>query len=894
MIKNQLKNMDIIVYMSVMKVQKRNGEFQEVSFDKIQTRLKSLCKIVPVLKDVDISFVSQKVCSGIYDGITTEQLDILSAETSISLSSRNPHYGILAGRIVISNHHKKTQRNFEIITQELFDSGVINERYYHQVMKHIDTILNTIDYDLDYKYDFFGFKTLERAYLLKSEGVIVECPQDMLMRVSLSLHRYNIEKACECYKKMSHHEFTHATPTLFNAGTKREQYSSCFLLTMEDDSVEGIYNTLKDCALISQHSGGIGLSIHDIRPNGSKIVGTNGTSNGIVPMLRVFNDTARYIDQGGGKRNGSFAIYVEPWHGDIFEFLELKKNHGNELEKARDLFYALWIPDLFMEKVQRDEDWCLFSSNDCPGLSDCWGNAFNELYFEYEKEQRYIKRVKARDLWFRILTCQIETGTPYLLYKDSCNRKSNQKNLGTIKSSNLCTEIVEYSSPEETAVCNLASISLKSCLTYPDITDKLIIYTKPNCIYCRMAKNLCDRLNIDYELRTKEQLLLSGEQPVGVTFPRIYTVRNTPIGGFRELERYVRPQIAYDKLKSIAKTVTENLNHTIDFNHYPTDKTKRSNLRHRPIGIGVQGFADLCFELKIPFTSDEAKQINRNIFETIYYGALERSMELAGERETIIEHYLNLLSERDATDEYDWKVKLTREINEYKETYLILDEEVNRDTHLGTYSTYQGSPVSEGILQFDMWDVSVDDNLHDWTHLRKSIQRYGIRNSLLCAPMPTASTSQILNNYECFEPVMTNLYSRRVLAGDYVVINRYMVDDLKLMNLWTTEVKDSIIANNGSVSHLDIPQFIKERYKTAWEIKQKDLIDMSRDRGAFICQSQSLNLFQENPTFQKLSSMHTYTWKQGLKTGIYYLRTRPSCKPIQFTVSTDVCESCSG
>jgi len=880
-----------------MRVIKRNGISEDVSFDKIQNRLKSLCLINPVLNHVDIAFVSQKVCSVMYDNITTKELDLLSSETSISLSTKDPEYGILASRIVISNHHKNTQDDFLLKTEKLKKVKILNDKYYELVLKNIESINNTLNYENDYKYDFFGFKTLERAYLLKIDGEIIERPQDMLMRVSLSLNRKDINKALDCYNMMSNHYFTHATPTLFNAGTNREQFSSCFLLTMQEDSVEGIFDTLKDCALISQHSGGIGLSIHDIRPNGSKILGTNGTSNGIVPMLRVFNDTARYIDQGGGKRNGSFAIYVEPWHGDIFEFLELKKNHGNELEKARDLFYALWIPDLFMEKVKNDDEWCLFSSTECPGLSDVYGEQFNLLYNQYENQEKFIKKVKARDLWFHILTCQIETGTPYILYKDACNRKSNQNNLGTIKSSNLCTEIVEYSSPDETAVCNLASISLKSCLEYPEKPEKLKIYSKPNCIYCTMAKNICDKYQIEYESKSKNDLLLSGEEPYGVTFPKIFTNDNRFIGGFRELEKMLCPKINYDKLKEISKTLTVNLNNTIDYNYYPTEKTKTSNFRHRPIGIGVQGLADIFFKLKIPFESDEAKQINKNIFETIYFGALEQSMELAKQRESDLKEYINLCEKQENYKQVNisaWNLD-SEKLNKLKNKLgNILDSEIERTEYLGTYSSYIGCQIYNGIYQFDLWNTDVKKSMHDWDKLKSDIKRYGIRNSLLCAPMPTASTSQILNNYECFEPILTNIYSRRVLAGDYLVINKYMVDDLKLLEKWSPETKDNIISNNGSIRYLDIPDFIKQRYKTSWEIKQKNLIDMSRDRGAFICQSQSLNLFQENPTFQKLSSMHMYSWKQGLKTGIYYLRTRPSCKPIQFTVSNDVCESCSG
>ena len=872
-----------------MKVKKRNGVLEDISFDKIQKRLNALCNIYPKLINTDISIVSQKVCSGIYDGITTKELDILSSEISISLSSIDPDYGLLAGRIVVSNHHKNTNNDFLENTNILKHNDIINKDYYDNILKNIDIINENINYDNDYKYDFFGFKTLVRAYLLKVNDIIIENPQDMLMRVSLSIHRTDILLAMKCYNMMSNHDFTHATPTLFNAGTNKEQFSSCFLLSIQEDSVVGIYDTLKDCAIISQNSGGIGLHIHNVRPDGSKIKGTNGTSNGIVPMLRVFNDTARYIDQGGGKRNGSFAIYLEPWHADIFEFLELKKNHGNELEKARDLFYALWIPDLFMEKVSNDGEWCLFSPNDSPGLADVYGEEFNILYNQYEKDQNYVKRVKARDLWYSILTCQMETGNPYMLYKDSCNQKSNQKNLGTIKSSNLCTEIVEYSSPEETAVCNLASISLKSCLTYKNIEETFIIYSKPNCVYCTMAENLCKRLKLNYIKKSSEELLLSKEKPYGVTFPKIFTKNNDFIGGYMELEDYTCPEIDYDKLKEISKILTINLNNTIDYNRYPTEKTKLSNMRHRPIGIGVQGLANIFFELKLPFTSDKAKEINKRIFETIYYGALEQSMELARDRNILFQELKKLNSDF-SIDPNHRDIR----IQEIRSSLSLNVDEESMEEYLGCYSSYVGSPIYNGEYQFDMWGVYVSNDLHDWDTLKENIKKYGIRNSLLCAPMPTASTSQILNNYECFEPILTNIYSRRVLAGDYIVINNYMVNDLKLLNIWSSDLKDSIISNEGSIGHLDIPNFMKERYKTSWEIKQKDLIDMSCDRGAFICQSQSLNLFQESPTFQKLTAMHMYSWKKGVKTGLYYLRTRPSCKPIQFTVSTDICESCSG
>ena len=685
---------------------------------------------------------------------------------------------------------------------------------------------------------------------------------------------------------MSQHYFIHATPTLFNAGTTREQFSSCFLLTMEDDSVDGIFNTLKDCAKISKYAGGIGLSIHNIRAKNSFIAGTNGISNGIVPMLRVFNDTARYIDQGGGKRNGSFAIYLEPWHADIFEFIELKKNHGNELERARDLFYGLWICDLFMERVKNDEMWSLFCPHKCPGLTDVFGTEFNELYKKYESDKLYNNQVKAQELWFAILTTQIETGVPYLVYKDACNLKSNQTNLGTIRSSNLCTEIVEYSSPTETAVCNLASISLKSCLEYKNTNTYLVkIYYKPECIYCTMAENLCKSKDIKYKKIHYSKLSLVEDMPSTiVTYPQIYinytsSGSETYIGGFEDLEKYLAPEFNYNTLKQISKIITKNLNNIIDYNFYPTEKTERSNLLHRPIGIGVQGLANVFYEMKLLFDGPEAKDINKKIFETIYYGSLEASMELSKERE---DNY-NLLIDNTEISKEDIK----KELN-------MIDEELDRTEYIGSYSSFIGSPIYNGILQFDMWGHSVDNSLWDWDILRENISKYGIRNSLLVAPMPTASTSQILGNYECFEPVISNIYSRRVLAGEYTVLNDYMVNDIKLLGKWDNEMKEKIIVNDGSIQYIEeIPQFIRNRYKTAWELKQKVIIDMAIDRGKFICQSQSLNLFMESPSFKKLTSMHFYAWENGLKTGIYYLRSRPSSKAIQFTVAPEICENCS-
>jgi len=880
---------------NIMRVQKRNGSYEDVSFDKISNRLKSLC-VNPDLEflDIDTSIIAQKICGEIYDGVKTTELDVLSSEVSISLYSQDIKYKQLASRIVISNHHKNTEEKFSNVINELYNfednnnnnMPLINEYLFNTVMENIDIIDNKIDYNRDYLFDFFGFKTLEKSYLLKINGKIVERPQHLLMRTALAIHRNDLEKAFETYDYMSQHYFIHATPTLFNAGTTREQFSSCFLLTMEDDSVDGIFNTLKDCAKISKYAGGIGLSIHNIRAKNSFIAGTNGISNGIVPMLRVFNDTARYIDQGGGKRNGSFAIYLEPWHADIFEFIELKKNHGNELERARDLFYGLWICDLFMERVKNDEMWSLFCPHKCPGLTDVFGTEFNELYKKYESDKLYNNQVKAQELWFAILTTQIETGVPYLVYKDACNLKSNQTNLGTIRSSNLCTEIVEYSSPTETAVCNLASISLKSCLEYKNTNTYLVkIYYKPDCIYCTMAENLCKSKNIKYKKIHYSKLSLVEDMPSTiVTYPQIYinytsSGSETYIGGFEDLENYLAPEFNYNTLKQITKIITKNLNNIIDYNFYPTEKTERSNLLHRPIGIGVQGLANVFYEMKLLFDGPEAKDINKKIFETIYYGSLEASMELCKERE---DNYRLLIDNTEMS------------IEDIKKELNMIDEELDRTEYIGSYSSFIGSPIYNGILQFDMWGHSVDNSLWNWDILRENISKYGIRNSLLVAPMPTASTSQILGNYECFEPVISNIYSRRVLAGEYTVLNDYMVDDIKLLEKWNTEMKEKIIVNDGSIQNIsEIPKFIRDRYKTAWELKQKDIINMAIDRGKFICQSQSLNLFMESPSFTKLTSMHFYAWEKGLKTGIYYLRSRPSSKAIQFTVSPEICENCS-
>ena len=851
-----------------MKVQKRNGIKEDVSFDKILNRIKLLCLSDEFDKklDIDPTIIAQKVCSELYDGVTTTELDILSSEVAISLYSGHLDYATLASRIIISNHHKKMEQSkFSEVIDKLYKNNIIDKYLYDLVDENKVLINQKIDYSRDYKLDFFGFKTLEKSYLLKCDGIIVERPQDLFMRVALCIHRDNFSNAFETYDYISNKCFIHATPTLFNAGTRREQLASCFLLSMKEDSITGIYDTLKDCAQISKYAGGIGLHIHNIRANGSYIAGTNGTSNGLIPMLRVFNDTARYVDQGGGKRNGSFAMYLEPWHADIFEFIELKKNHGNELERARDLFYALWIPDLFMKRVKEDTTWTLMCPHKCPGLSDCYGEKFNELYTKYESEGLGNRVVRARDLWNAILTTQIETGTPYLLYKDQCNEKSNQKNVGTIKSSNLCTEIIEYSDKDETAVCNLASISLPSCLEQKKFTEKFIIYSKDNCPFCEYAKKIISNMDVDFEIKLlndkkdgiKLYQRIDLEEDVLVeTMPQIY-YGSEYVGGFTEFDKFIKPTYNYNKLGNISKILTLNLNKIIDYNYYPTPETKKSNMRHRPIGIGVQGLANVFYEMGVSFDSDEAKTINKSIFECIYYNSLEESMKLSKQ--------------------------------------------------YGSYETFDGSPASQGLLQFDLWDNVPNHNLkYDWDKLKENIKTNGLRNSLLLAPMPTASTSQILGNYECFEPVMSNIYTRRVLAGEYLVLNNYLVKELMDLEIWNRDIKDELIRFDGSVQNIEeIPYYIKRRYKTAWEIKQKNIIDMSADRGKYICQSQSLNLFIESPSLKILTSMHFYAWQKGLKTGIYYLRSRPSSKAIQFTLKpkdvkniveedNGVCESCSG
>jgi len=753
-----------------MDVVKRDGRKEPVQFDKITARIKKLCYSLNPL--VDPTKVAMRVIEGLYDGVTTSELDNLAAEVAATMTVQHPDFALLASRISVSNLHKNTDKSFSATMEKLYsyidpktgeDAPLLAEDVYNVIKTNAAELDSAIIYDRDFNYDYFGFKTLERAYLLKLDGQIAERPQHMLMRVSLGIHKEDIEAAIETYKLMSEKWFTHATPTLFNAGTPKPQMSSCFLLSTQDDSIEGIYDTLKQTAKISQSAGGIGLSIHNVRATGSYIKGTNGTSNGIVPMLRVFNDTARYVDQGGGKRKGSFAIYIEPWHADIFDFLDLKKNHGKEEQRARDLFYAMWTPDLFMKRVEENGDWTLMCPHECPGLYDTHGEEFEKLYTKYEQEGKGRKTIPARDLWNAILESQIETGTPYMLYKDACNEKSNQKNLGTIRSSNLCTEIIEYTSKDEVAVCNLASLAL----------PKFVIDGK----------------------------------------------------------------FDHQKLFDITYVATKNLNKIIDYNYYPVKEAENSNFRHRPIGLGVQGLADAFILLRMPFESEEAKKLNSEIFETIYYAAMTASKDLA-------------------------KVD-------------------------GTYESYEGSPVSQGIFQYDMWNITPSDRW-EWDVLKEEVAKYGVRNSLLLAPMPTASTSQILGNNECFEPYTSNIYTRRVLSGEFIVVNKHLLRDLNKLGIWNDDLKNKIMAANGSIQDIpEIPDNLKELYKTVWEIKQEAVLDMAADRGAYICQSQSLNLFMENVNFAKLTSMHFYAWKKGLKTGMYYLRTKAARDAVKFTVNTE-------
>jgi len=816
-----------------MFVTKRNGSKEVVSFNKILNRVKKIGNE----ENIKINYTSlgMKVIDQLYDGITARQIDELMAEQCASMCSIRPEYNILASHLIVSNHQKNVKQSFATVMNKLYNFKDKHNKHSPMVTKEFIDIVNankefwdeTIVYSRDYLIDYFGFKTLERAYLMRINDVIVERIQHMWLRVSIGIHGKDLDNVKQSYMYMSQKYFTHGTPTLFNAGTPHPQLSSCYLIAMEDDSIDGIYNTLKDCALISKWSGGIGLHIHNVRASGSHIRGTNGVSNGIVPMLRVFNNTAKYVDQGGGKRNGSFAIYLEPWHADLEYFLEMRKNHGDEEMKARDLFYALWIPDLFMKRIKSDGDWTMMCPDECPGLSDVHSEEFDALYEKYESEGKGRKTIKARDLWFRVLDAQMETGTPYLLFKDSVNRKSNQKNVGIIKSSNLCSEITEYSDENETAVCNLASLGLPA---------------------------------------------------------------------FIEVDSSNNPVFNYEKLHSVAKVVTRNLDKIIDVNYYPTPKTRKSNMRHRPIGIGVQGLADVFFKLNIPFESTDAKNVNFKIFETIYHAAVESSCDIARERFKYIEEH------------YDNDPDLSCSIFQEEEKAIMIDLIRKKSPFVGAYETFDGSPASQGLLQFDLWtDFDQSRLTYDWTSLKSDVQKYGMRNALLLAPMPTASTSQILGNNECIEPITSNIYNRRTLAGEFIVANKYMMKDLIDLGIWNETIKNNIIANQGSIQQIEnVPQHIKDKYKTVWEIPMKHVIDMAADRGVFVCQSQSLNLWLEDPNYNNLTSMHFYSWSKGLKTGIYYLRRRAVHHAQQFTIEPEkknnnikddepeVCEMCSG
>jgi len=809
-----------------MRVTKRDGELQDIAFDKILERVKKLGQEAKI--NINYSSLVIKVIDQLYDKIPTAKIDELAAEQCAALSTNHPDYASLSSRIIISNHQKNTDPLFSNVIKSLYEftdvkgtnKPLISQQLWNFTNKFADKINDMIDHDRDYLLDFFGFKTLERSYLFKIGNKVVERPQHMWMRVSIGIHGNindpitSLELIKETYDLMSQKFFTHATPTLFNAGTPRPQLSSCYLIAMEEDSIEGIYNTLKDCAQISKYSGGIGLHIHNIRAKGSHIQGTNGKTDGLIPMLKVFNSTARYVNQSG-KRNGSFAIYLEPWHPDIEDFLDMRKNHGDEELRARDLFYALWTPDLFMERVKENAKWSLFCPHECPGLANVYGDEFKELYEKYEQNGKVRKTVLARDLWFKVLDAQMETGTPYILYKDAANKKSNQQNLGTIKSSNLCCEIIQYSDDKETAVCNLASIAL------PAFVNEA----------------------------TK--------------------------------------QFDYNKLHEVTKVVTNNLNKVIDINFYPTEKTKKSNLLHRPIGIGVQGLADAFIMMDIPFHSDEAKEVNKLIFETMYHAALEKSNETAIRKR----------------DEYDFSDEDLESETLRIHSNLSLNH-ILKPHHAGSYFSFDNSPASKGILQFDMWDIIPTPGRYDWSILKQSIIDNGLRNSLLMAPMPTASTSQILGYNECFEPFTSNLYSRKTLAGEFVVVNKYLMKELIQLGLWNEHIKNNIIENKGSIQQLTVlPEHIRNKYKIVWEMPMKHLIDMAADRGAFICQSQSLNLWMEDPTYSLLTSMHFYSWKKGLKTGIYYLRRKAKHQAQQFTIepelknqhntTDEICESCS-
>ena len=833
-----------------MRVLKRNGEYQDVSFDKVSHRIRKLSE---GLKSIDPIVVAQKICSQIYDGVKTSELDELTARFCASKATDNIEYGTLASRIIISNNHKNTSPSFSETITMLYNRKdangktvpLINDKVYDIVLKNKNKLNDVIDYERDYNFDFFGFKTLEKAYLLKLDGKVVERVQHLIMRVSIGLHGEDLKSAIESYNYMSQKFFTHASPTLFNAGTPKPQLLSCFLIGTED-SIAGIYKTISDCAKISKWAGGIGLHVSNIRGKNALIRGTNGKSTGIIPMLKVYNETLKYVNQGG-KRAGSAAIYLEPHHPDIMAFLELRKNHGNEEDRARDLFLALWASDLFMKRVKSNGKWSLFDPDTCPDLTELYGDEFEAKYIEYEEQKKYVKQIMARDVWKSVINSQIETGTPYVLYKDSANKKSNQKNIGTIKSSNLCAEILEFSSDEEYACCCLASIGLSKFVKYDYPQGDIKVYTKSGCKYCKSLKNLLYTRGIEYtEINldndderkafydeTNSRLKLEGDRAIK-SVPQVF-VNGVLMGGYNSFKQLIKPYIDYELLESVVGVIVKNLNKIIDLNFYPVIETKRSNERHRPLGIGVQGVADLLALMRVPFESEEAFDINKRVFETIYYSACKASCELA------------------KTD--------------------------------GAYSTFKGSPLSNGQFQFDLWGVKPIEDRYNWDELRADIMKHGVRNSLLTALMPTASTSQILGNNEAFEPYTSNIYVRRTIAGDFTVINKHLIRDLNELGLWSNDMKNELIRHNGSVQYIEsIPDDIKKLYKTVWEIKQKTIIDLAANRGPYICQTQSMNLHFEEPNYKILNSALFYGWSKGLKTSCYYIRSRPKVQANQFTV----------
>jgi len=946
-----------------MQVQKRDGTLIEVSFDKVIKRLRILCNKTPKLVSIDPIEIAQKVCSQIYSGIPTSKLDELSAEICISNTTKHLEYGVLASRIMISNNHKLTPTTFSDAVEILYTNKdslggavpLISKEVYDIVQNNKEKINNTIVDELDYTFDYFSFKTLEKAYLFKIKSKTIERIQYLFMRVSLGLHGSDLTKVFESYNNMSQKYFIHATPTLFHAGTERPQLLSCFLLGM-DDSVQGIYKTLSDCAMISKWAGGIGVWIHDIRGKNSMIRSTNGNSNGIFPMLRVFNDAARHINQSG-KRPGAFAMYLENWHIDILDFIDGKKNHGDEHLRARDLFYALWISDLFMERLKKGEDWTLFCPDETQGLSELYGDDFKQRYIELEQNTNIRKKtINSSELWKKILIAQIETGTPYILYKDAANKKSNQSNIGTIKSSNLCCEIMEYSSSEQYACCTLASLGLSSFVEPYDYStiEYIDLYSIENCRPCTLSKSFINNNNIQLRVKDisndiydQELTDLSKQHTIkNISFPQMFIKYKgkediSYLGGLSELLTMCKPTYNFKKLYDVAKIVTRNLNKVIDINYYPVPETRYSNVLHRPLGIGVQGLADVYCKMRVGFDSPEAFELNKQIFAVIYYSSMEESMNLAKQRKEPMIRIKELRKKfniestikanafySNKNNNYDWKTgcvdiqhvitdttdwppaKNSKRYTEFEElktlenACLPINEElhIQKDKYAGSYSSFEGSRLSQGKFQFDLWDkkplTQAGEVVLDWVKLRKDVVKHGVRNSLLLAPMPTASTSQILGNNECIEPYTSNIYYRNTVAGSFVIVNKYLLNDLIKLDLWNDELKNQIIMRSGSIKNIHtIPEVLRNIYKTSWDLSQKVLIDQSADRGIYVCQSQSLNLFLEDATFSKLSSMHMYSWSKGLKTGMYYLRTKAAAKAQQFTIEPAKkvdCEMCSG